>query len=67
MNDNLQNKRIAIIGSGAAGIVIGGLVFNKGCDVILAGRRSHVEEINKNGSFCALNDLKRKFLKDRGL
>ena len=46
---DLQKKRIAIIGAGAVGSVIGGLLFNKGYDVTLVGRRNHVEEINKNG------------------
>ena len=46
---NMQNKRIAIIGAGAVGSIIGGLLFNKGYNVTLIGRRTHVEEINKNG------------------
>jgi 2-dehydropantoate 2-reductase len=41
--------RIAIIGAGAIGSVIGGLLCEAGEDVTLIGRKSHVDEINHNG------------------
>jgi 2-dehydropantoate 2-reductase len=41
--------RIAIIGAGAIGSVIGGLLCKAGEDVILIGRKSHVDAINHNG------------------
>jgi 2-dehydropantoate 2-reductase len=41
--------RIAIIGAGAIGSVIGGLLCKAGEDVTLIGRKSHVDAINDNG------------------
>jgi len=41
--------RIAIIGAGAIGSVIGGLLSKAGEDVALIGRKPHVDAINKNG------------------
>jgi len=41
--------RIAIIGAGAIGSVIGGLLCKAGEDVTLIGRKSHVDAINHNG------------------
>ena len=41
--------RIAIIGAGAIGSVIGGLLSKAGEDVILVGRKPHVDAINQNG------------------
>ena len=41
--------RIAIIGAGAIGSVIGGLLYKAGEDVTLIGRKSHVDAINHNG------------------
>lgn len=41
--------RIAIIGAGAIGSVIGGLLYKAGEDVTLIGRESHVDVINHNG------------------
>ncbi len=43
-----QNK-IAVIGAGAIGSVIGGLLSRAGEDVTLIGRRDHVDAINKQG------------------
>ena len=40
---------IAVIGAGAIGSVIGGLLSKAGEDVTLIGRRSHVNAINQNG------------------
>jgi 2-dehydropantoate 2-reductase len=41
--------KIAVIGAGAIGSVIGGLLSKAGEDVILIGRKSHVDAINQNG------------------
>jgi 2-dehydropantoate 2-reductase len=45
----MLRMRIAVVGAGAIGSVIGGLLSNAKEDVTLIGRRSHVEAINKNG------------------
>ncbi len=41
--------KIAVIGAGAIGSVIGGLLSKAGEDVTLIGRRPHVNAINQNG------------------
>lgn len=41
--------KIAVIGAGAVGSVVGGLLSKAGEDVTLLGRRSHIEAINENG------------------
>ncbi len=41
--------RIAIIGAGAIGSVLGGLISKAGEDVTLIGRKPHVDAINRNG------------------
>jgi 2-dehydropantoate 2-reductase len=41
--------KIAVIGAGAIGSVIGGLLSKAGEDVTLIGRKSHVDAINQNG------------------
>ncbi|MGA8848755.1 MAG: 2-dehydropantoate 2-reductase [Dehalococcoidia bacterium] len=41
--------KIAVIGAGAVGSVIGGLLSKAGEDVTLIGRKAHVEAINQNG------------------
>ncbi len=41
--------KIAVIGAGAIGSVIGGLLFKAGEDVTLIGRKPHVDAINHNG------------------
>jgi 2-dehydropantoate 2-reductase len=41
--------RIAVIGAGAIGSVVGGLLANAGEDVTLMGRRPHVDAVNRNG------------------
>ena len=43
------SMRITIIGAGAIGSVIGGLLSKSGADVTLIGRKPHVEAINQNG------------------
>lgn len=43
--------KIAIIGAGAIGSSIGGLLARAGEDVTLIGRKSHIHAINKNGLF----------------
>jgi 2-dehydropantoate 2-reductase len=47
---NLPRKaRIAIMGAGAIGAVIGGMLARNGHKVALAGRKPHIDEIIKNG------------------
>jgi 2-dehydropantoate 2-reductase len=41
--------KIAVIGAGAVGSVIGGLLSKAGEDVTLVGRKLHVDAINQNG------------------
>ena len=41
--------KIAIIGAGAIGSVIGGLLSKAGEDVTLIGRKPHVDAVNRNG------------------
>jgi 2-dehydropantoate 2-reductase len=41
--------KIAVIGAGAIGSVIGGLLSKAGEDVTLIGRKPHVDAINRNG------------------
>jgi 2-dehydropantoate 2-reductase len=40
---------IAVIGAGAVGSVVGGLLAKAGEDVTLVGRRAHVDAVNRNG------------------
>ncbi len=47
---NLPRKaKIAIMGAGAIGSVIGGMLARKGQKVTLVGRKLHIDEIRKNG------------------
>lgn len=41
--------KIAVIGAGAIGSIIGGLLAESGEDVTLIGRKAHVDAINKHG------------------
>jgi 2-dehydropantoate 2-reductase len=41
--------KIAVVGAGAIGSVIGGLLSKAGEDVTLVGRKAHVDAINRNG------------------
>jgi 2-dehydropantoate 2-reductase len=41
--------RIAVIGAGAIGSVVGGLLARAGEDVTVIGRRPHVDAVNRNG------------------
>ncbi len=43
------HRKIAIMGAGAIGSVIGGMLARKGHKVTLVGRKPHIEEIRKNG------------------
>lgn len=49
-NQNIKPK-IAVVGAGAIGSVVGGLLARAGEDVTLIARQAHVEAINKNGLF----------------
>ncbi|NIA08845.1 MAG: 2-dehydropantoate 2-reductase [Nitrospiraceae bacterium] len=48
-SDLYNNARIAIMGAGAIGSVVGGMLAKNGHRVTLIGRRPHMEEISKNG------------------
>jgi 2-dehydropantoate 2-reductase len=41
--------RVAVIGAGAVGSVVGGLLARAGEDVTLIARRSHADAVNRNG------------------
>ncbi len=47
--DTERKPRIAIVGAGAVGSLLGGMLARKGEDVTLIGRKDHVEAIQKNG------------------
>jgi 2-dehydropantoate 2-reductase len=51
--------KIAVIGAGAIGSVIGGLLSKAGQDVTLIGRKAHVGTINEKGLIieCALGKM----------
>ena len=48
-NKGVTIMKIAVIGAGAIGSVIGGLLSKAGEDVTLIGRKPHVDAINANG------------------
>jgi len=48
-NTNNQKDKIAVIGAGAIGCIVGGLLAKVGYDVTLIGRKDNVDEINKSG------------------
>jgi 2-dehydropantoate 2-reductase len=45
----VESYRIAVMGAGAIGSLVGGLLAKAGNDVTLIGRRTHMEAIEKNG------------------
>lgn len=47
--NQVSKPKIVIVGAGAVGSVIGGLLARDGQDVTLIARSAHVEVINKNG------------------
>ena len=49
MKNSPGKTRIAIIGAGAVGSLIGGLLSREGEDVTLIGRKAHVDSINRRG------------------
>ncbi len=49
MNNLPRKTRIAVMGAGAIGSVIGGMLARKGHMVTLVGRKPHIDEIRKNG------------------
>ena len=49
MDRNPLNKKIAVIGAGAVGSAIGGLLARAGEDVTLIGRKAHVDTIKRDG------------------
>lgn len=46
---NAARKRVAVVGAGAVGSLVGGLLALRGHDVTLVGRAAHVEAIRENG------------------
>lgn len=44
-----RKSKIGIIGAGAMGSVIGGMLVRQGHKVLLVGRRPHIEGIRKRG------------------
>ena len=46
-----ERSRIAVVGAGAIGSVVGGLLAHAGEDVTLIARMPHVEAINRDGLF----------------
>lgn len=61
MNQKIKTK-IAVVGAGAIGSVLGGLLAHAGEDVTLISRKAHIDAINKNGLFMdgVLGELKIK-------
>ena len=59
INQNIKLKEIAVVGTGAIGSVVGGLLAHAGEDVTLIARQAHVDAINKNGLFidCILGEF----------
>ena len=49
MKDSSRKSRIAIMGAGAIGSVIGGMLARNGHEVTLVGRKSHIDEIMRSG------------------
>lgn len=49
MKDLLRKARIAVMGAGAIGSVIGGMLARNGHRVTLVGRKPHIDAIMKNG------------------
>jgi len=49
MDVSYSNASIAIMGAGAIGSAIGGMLARHGHNVTLIGRRPHIDEISKNG------------------
>lgn len=46
---NAARKRVAVVGAGAVGSLVGGLLALRGHEVTLVGRAAHVEAIRKEG------------------
>lgn len=44
-----NNPKIAIVGAGAIGSLVGGIWAHHGHDVTVVGKRPHIEAINRNG------------------
>src|SRR3989337_2024764 len=47
--DRCKDMKIAVMGAGAIGSVLGGYLCEAGEDVLLIGRKVNVDAINKNG------------------
>lgn len=46
---NYIKRKIAVVGAGAIGSIVGGLLSKAGEDVTLIGRKTHIDNINKHG------------------
>lgn len=57
-------KRVAIMGAGAVGSAVGGLLALGGNDVTLIARKKHVENINNNGLILELGSGSRTITKN---
>ena len=49
MKELPRKTKIAVMGAGAIGSVIGGMLARNGNRVALVGRKPHIDEIRKNG------------------
>jgi len=49
--NQIVKPKVAVVGAGAIGSVVGGLLARAGQDVTLIARQAHVETINRNGLF----------------
>jgi 2-dehydropantoate 2-reductase len=49
LESGIVTMKIAVIGAGAIGSIIGGLLCKAGEDITLVGRKAHVDAINRNG------------------
>lgn len=53
-------KRIVVMGAGAVGSMVGGLLALRGHDVVLVGRSSHIEVVNRRGLELRLGEGERR-------
>lgn len=49
LESRITMMKIAVLGAGAIGSIVGGLLSKSGEDVTLVGRKAHVEAVNRNG------------------
>jgi 2-dehydropantoate 2-reductase len=56
LESGIVTMRIAVVGAGAIGSIIGGLLSKAGEDVTLVGRKTHVDAINRIGLVLDASD-----------